>query len=165
MSSVDSLNAEFLQGVFGFISRSKNAIHQCTRYALVDIGERLVMYSAVGDPSYWKHPPHKGYAPGHFINNWQLGIDGIPGGVIPGSDASGANSLTRMSKVGRWPAYHDYYFVNNVPYAALLETGMHSPQVPPGGMVGRVRLEFPQIVRQAIARYHSEGGHATSVDD
>lgn len=152
--NANSINLRAQEGVFRFILKSKNAVQTVTKSALIKVGERLVYYSAVGDPSYWKHPPHKGYIPGHFINNWQLGVDTIPSGVIAGVDASGQMSLERMRKaIPRWPVGHVYHFVNNVPYARVLEMGGHSPQVPPGGMVGRTVLEFPQIAREAEVDY------------
>lgn len=157
------INAGAMEGIFAFVSRSKQAIHTCTKLALLDIGERLLMYSAVGDPSYWKKPPHKGYVPGLFINNWQLGVDQFPSAQLTRTpDSSASTSYRSLTKLPRWPAYHDYYFVNNLPYAHILETGEHSPQVPPGGMVGRVRLEYPQIIQAAIAKYHSGVGDVTS---
>lgn len=154
MSDVNSINAKAQDGVFRFILKGKAAIQTVTRMALIKIGERLHYYSAIGDPSYWKHKPHIGYIPGHFINNWQLGVDVIPRGIIAGSDASGLASLEQMKKaIPRWPVGHTYYFVNNVPYAKILELGHHSPQVPPGGMVARTVMEYPQIVREAEIEY------------
>lgn len=154
MNNSESINAKAQDGVFRFILKGKGAIQTVTKMALIKIGERLIYYSAVGDPSYWKHKPHPGYIPGHFINNWQLGVDSLPVGVIAGSDASGEASLARMKgAIPRWPVGHTYYFVNNVPYARTLEMGRHSPQVPPGGMVGRTVLEYPQIVREAEIEY------------
>jgi hypothetical protein len=152
--NTNSINAIAQDTVFRFILKSKGAIQKVTKEALIEIGKRLVYYSAVGDPSKWQHPPHKNYVPGHFINNWQLGVDVIPVGEIPGVDPSGTLSIERMTKsIPRWPVGHVYYFVNNVAYARLLETGEHSRQVPPGGMVGRTVLEYPEIVRQAEINY------------
>jgi hypothetical protein len=156
MSDDYGINTEAIKGVFGFVSRSKNAIHKCTKFALLEIGERLHMYSAVGDPSHWKHKPHPGYQPGLFINNWQLGVDSMPSGMLSTKpDMTAKASVASLTKIPRWPAYHNYYFVNNTPYAAILESGTHSWQVPPGGMIGRVKLEFPQIVQEAIRRYRA----------
>lgn len=152
--SSNSINAKAQDGIFRFILKGKGAIQTVTKMALIGIGERLHYYSVVGDPTYWKHKPHKGYIPGHFINNWQVGVDVIPTGVIAGADPSGTASLERMKKaIPRWPVGHTYYFVNNVPYARLLESGHHSLLVPPGGMVGRTVMEYPQIVRAAEIEY------------
>lgn len=152
--STNAINLKAQEDVFRFILKGKGAIQKVTKMVLIAVGERLHYYSAIGDPRMWKHPPHKGYLPGHFIHNWQLGVDVIPVGEIPGADPTGAASLERIIKaIPRWPVGHTYYFTNNVPYARLLESGEHSYQVPPGGMVGRVRMEFNQIVRQCEIEY------------
>lgn len=155
------INTAAMEGILAFESRSKNAIHTCTRLALLEVGRRLVEYSVVGDPSLWKHKPHKGYRPGLFANSWQVGIDARPASIATRPDQSGSGSLERLSHLGRWPAYHTYHFANNLPYAAALEYGGHSLQVPPLATVGRVELEFPQIVQLAIQQYHSGIGDVT----
>jgi len=154
-----ALNAIAVNDVFKFILKAKGAMQDVTKMVLIRIGERLHYYSVIGDPKRW-HPPYwpKGYIPGQFINNWQLGCDVVPGGWIAVSDPSGAASKMRMRKsIPRWPMGHTYYFVNNVPYARLLETGLHSAMVPPGGMVQRTRMEFNQIVRQCEMEYINRG--------
>lgn len=145
-----SINAKARSTIFNWVDKSKKRIHEMTRWSLILVGQRLVMRSAVGNPSLW-NPAYwpKGYNPGHFINNWQVGIDSKPIGTIDEVDASGSGSLARLKKLGRWPAGHDYFFVNNLPYASLLESGLHSSQVPPQGMVGLTKSEFPAIVRMA----------------
>jgi hypothetical protein len=149
-----SINVTAQNGVFRFILKAKSAMQTVTKMALIEIATRLCRYSAVGDPRLWKHKPHAGYSPGLFINNWQLGVDARPTGIINKRDPSGASAITRMTKaIPRWPMGHTYYFVNNLPYAVKLETGLHSWQVPPGGMVGRVQLEFNQILREAEIKY------------
>lgn len=144
------MNLKAKQEVFNFVIKAKSAQQGITKLVLIKLGERLHYYSVIGEPLYWKHKPHAGYAPGHFINNWQLGVDMSPMGEIPGVDPSGQASLQRMkASVPRYPMGHSFSFVNNVPYAMLLELGHHSLQTPPGGMVGRTVMEFQQIVREA----------------
>lgn len=147
-----SIQARVKGQVAGIMTRQKAKIQAVSREVLLEFGRRLVMRSPVGDPSTW-HPPRwpKGYVPGHFINNWQVGIGVVPRGVIPGSDPSGSRSLSRLAKLGRWTVGHTYHFTNNVPYARILETGLHSPQAP-FGIIALARLEFPQIVRDAEAK-------------
>lgn len=143
-----SINVTARTKIFKFAEKSKKRIHELTRWTLIMIGEKLVMRSPVGNPNLWS-PPHwpKGYKPGHFINNWQVGIDQMPKGTIKSIDPSGRGSLNRLSKLGRWPAGHKYYFTNNLPYAYALEHG-HSTQAP-YGMVGITKAEFPAIIRMA----------------
>src|SRR3989304_3533920 len=117
-----SINASFHSSIADFIFKAKSTIGKIEVEALKEVGRRIVARSVVGNPALW-HPPRwpKGYHPGHFINNWQLGIDSIPSSEISGSDPTGLLSLERLSHFGRWPVGHTYYFVNNVPYAQLLE--------------------------------------------
>lgn len=134
------------------ITKQKSKIQAVNREIILDFGRRLVDYSPVGDPSTW-NPPYwpKGYDPGHFKANWQVGIGIRPTGIIAGVDPEGSETKSRLSKLGRWTVGHIYHFTNNVPYAKLLESGLHSPQAP-FGIVARVRLEWRQIVKEAEAR-------------
>lgn len=149
----NSINAKAQSDIFRFILKSKGAIQKVTRQVLLEVGYRLVARSPIGDPNLW-HPPYwpKGYTPGTFINNWQLGVDSIPTAVqVSGQDELGTDSYARLSKLQRWPVGHVYYFVNNLPYAKALEYG-HSTQAPQG-MVGLTVLEYHEIVRQAEINY------------
>jgi hypothetical protein len=148
----NSISARVERQMADIVTRQKAKIQAVSREILLEFGRRLVMRSPVGDPTTW-HPPRwpRGYVPGHFINNWQVGIDYSPPGIIAGSDASGSSSLARLAKLGRWTVGHTYYFTNNVPYARILETGLHSPQAP-FGIVALAKLEFNQIVRDAEAK-------------
>jgi hypothetical protein len=154
----NSINTKASSDIFAFIGKAKSTIQAVNREALMEVGRRLVDYSAIGNPPDW-NPPYwpKGYVPGHFINNWQVGIDIIPTGQIAAIDGSGQGSLERLSHLGRWTVGHTFYFINNLPYAKLLETGMHSLQVGPQGIVGRVTMEFPDIVREATQTVRSTG--------
>jgi len=138
------------------LSRQKVLFRAINKEVVLEIGRRLVSYSVIGNPDLW-HPPYypKGYHPGHFINNWQIGIDSPPVGEIAGYDASGEASYERLTHVGRWTVGHTFYIVNNVKYAAALENG-HSSQIRPQGMVGRVMLEVPQIIHDAEVKVARE---------
>jgi hypothetical protein len=149
-----SINAKASQEMFQFILKGKGAIQSMTKEVLKEVALRLVARSPVGNPSLW-HPAYwpKGYTPGHFINNWQLSVDSPTSTQISAIEPSGIASIERMHKsIPRWPVGHIYYFTNNLPYARLLETGLHSMQCP-GGMLGLTFMEFPQIVRQVEIKY------------
>lgn len=146
------ISQNFSSELINFFDNSRSAMQAINREVVLEIGRRLVDYSPIGNPPEWKKPHWpKGYIPGHFINNWQLGIDEIPDGIIQEIDGSGQGSLQRLSKVGRWTVGHEYYFVNNLPYAEVLESGTWSHQVGPLGMVGRIEAEFGQIVQDSVA--------------
>jgi hypothetical protein len=156
MSDPKSINAKANTDIFRFVEKAKGKIQKLSREVLLEVGRRLVERSPVGFPPSW-NPPYwpKDYHPGHFINNWQVGRDSRPTGIIEGIDPTGAETLERLSHLGRWQVGHIYYFVNNLPYAYRLETGW-SPQSSPGGMVGLIRREFPQIVKEVEARHRGK---------
>lgn len=152
----NSINAKARSDMMKFTEKSKLKIQNMTKDVLLEVGKRLVLRSPVGNPTKW-HPAYwpKGYMPGHFINNWQVGIDVVPTGIINGEEPSGQESLERLSRLGRWQVGHTFYFVNNLPYARRLELGWSS-QCPAHGMVGLTQREFPQIVREIAAKYGSQ---------
>ena len=155
----NSLNMRAREDMFRFVLKGRAIVQNMTKDVLKEIGMRLVMRSVVGNPNLW-HPPYwpKGYHPGHFKNNWQLSADVPATNIIGGEDPTGQASLMRMQKsIPRWPAGKVYYFTNNVPYAALLETGMHSHQVAPQGIVGLTRSEFGAIARQVELTHIDKG--------
>ncbi len=153
-----TIGTEFVNAIDQFIGLTKSMSQTVNREIVLEIGRELVNYSPIGNPTDW-HPAYwpKGYEPGLFINNWQVGIDEIPQDVINEPDASGQAALERLSHLGRWTIGHTYYFVNNVrnkkgeAYGEYLEMGW-SPQCPPQGMVGRVSMNFQNIVDQATAK-------------
>lgn len=152
----NSINLKAKESMFNFIFKAKSTVQELTKNVLLEIGYRLVQRSIVGNPALWKRQYWpKNYIPGHFINNWQVGVDVMPTGIIGQIDASGSGSYARLQKLGRWQVGHTYYFVNNLPYAALLESGLHSVQSVPMGIVGLTRSEFQQIVKDVQMMYGS----------
>ncbi len=148
---VSAINAKAKSDMFNIITKSKSQIQKVTRLVLLEIGYRLDYRSPVGDPELWNPSIWpKGYIPGHFRNNWQVGIDSKPTGTIDAVDPTGQSTLDRLRRLGRWPVGHTYYFVNNLPYAQELEMGWSSQA--PAGMVGITKLEYPSIVREAEAK-------------
>lgn len=156
MSDTSSINAKAVSDMFRFVAKGKAKMHAVTKETLLEIGRRLVIRSPVANPLLW-HPPRSRYAhaPGHFKNNWQVGIDTVPTGEIAGSDPTGAASLERLSHLGRWQLGHVYNFVNNVRYAQMMENGWSNQA--PAGIVGLTRLEYQQIVHEAEMKVAREG--------
>jgi len=156
------INAQASSEILNHILKTKSAHQKVTKAVLMEIGRRLVDYSPRGNPDNWS-PPYwpKGYVPGLFCNNWQLGIDSVPGdglsleAPIDVPDETGSGSLERLSHLGRWTVGHQYYFTNNLPYAEELELG-YSNQAP-YGMIAKVEMELPQIVRDAVMNYSTLG--------
>lgn len=159
MSNAGSIKLQYEAFKNAFMDKAKSKVQAIHREVLLEVGARLVDYSAFGQPQFWNSTKGrwpKGYTPGHFIMNWQLGIDSVPTQEIVGTNISrtAAEGIAkeRLSHIGRWQVGHVYTFSNTAPYAALLETGLHSWQVMSPGILTRVILEYPQILKDAIAK-------------
>lgn len=134
-------------------------INMATYNVMAEIIIRADEYSPVGDPETWKNKPHKGYEPGCFRGNWQLGVNEQPQGDLPDvRDPEGVETVGKnLAAIPERAAYgNKYYLVNNVPYAIALEEGW-SKQAP-AGIVGRITIEFPDIVEGVIADIKANGG-------
>lgn len=120
------------------------------RKVVIEIGNRLVYRSPVGNPDLWKFPDRAppGYVGGRFRANWQYGFNTQPQGDLPIVDASGQMSLTGITSgaLGN-PTNGITFIVNNLPYGEAIENG-HSTQAP-HGIIGLTEMEFPAIVAMA----------------
>lgn len=116
---------------------------------VIKIAAELDRRSPVGDASYWKNPPPKGYIGGHFRANWQLGVGVRPVAEVKGVDPSGTATQGRIiASVPEQASGKVYWLANNAPYAMRLEQG-HSRQAPQG-LVGLTVVKFQQIVADAV---------------
>jgi hypothetical protein len=159
MSNAGSIKVQYEAFKDAFMDKTKSRVQAIQKEILLQIGTRLVDYSAFGQPQFWhstKGKWPKGYTPGHFILNWQLGIDSVQTQEISGANISRIQAegiaKERFTHLGRWQVGHVYTFANTAPYAQLLETGLHSWQVMSPGIITRVILEYPQILKDAIAK-------------
>jgi hypothetical protein len=93
----------------------------------LDLFNRLVLKSPVGNPDLWKDPDSAppGYVGGRFRANWQVTI---------GAPASGSTESTAppaLPNLGLIDGKQTVWITNNVPYAERLEMGWSS-QAPAG---------------------------------
>lgn len=131
-----------------FAAKAGANMDAVVRRTVLDIGERLVEKSPVGDATYWKNPPPKGYVGGRFRGNWQYGFDAIPAGDLPDIDRFGAMTNARLSaSIAGAPGAGVHYLVNNLPYARRIEDGWSTQA--PSGVLGTTVLEFEGIVSRA----------------
>ncbi len=131
-----------------FADKTKQKSDDLVGLVVAKIAQRLDERSPVGDASYWKNKPPKGYVGGRFRGNWQLGVDTIPAGETGRIDPGGDATLGAIvAEIPTEAAGKRYFLVNNVPYAQPLEDGW-SRQAP-AGVVGLTVAEFEPIVRQA----------------
>ena len=131
-----------------FADKARGRADDVVGLVTVKIARRLDERSPVGDATYWKNKPPKGYVGGRFRGNWQLGVNVVPAGETGRIDPAGEATLgTIVASVPEHPAGTMMYLANNVPYAQRIEDGW-SRQAPTG-LVALTASEFQSIVRQA----------------
>lgn len=131
-----------------FADRTKEKADDLVGLVVVKIAERLDMRSPVGDATYWKNKPPKGYVGGRFRGNWQLGVASVPAGETGRVDPSGSATLgSIIAEIPEDAAGRVFYLANNVPYAQRIEDGW-SRQAPTG-LVALTAMEFQSIVSEA----------------
>ncbi len=134
-----------------FADKVKGRADEVTGDVVVQIASALDRRSPVGDASYWKSKPPKGYIGGRFRGSWQLGVD-TPGSGRDVIDPSGSATLGAITAaIPTEAAGKVYYLTNGLPYAQEIEDGTGSPRQAPTGLVGLTAMEFPQMVDQAVA--------------
>lgn len=137
----------FALDISNFVAHANQNIERLIRKTVLELGEKIVLRSPVGDASYWQHPAHPGYVGGRFRANWQYGNGTAPGGEIDAVDPSGSATRSRMTaQINGSPAFAVHYLVNNLPYAEAIENG-HSWHQAPHGVVAVSIAEFPALVR------------------
>lgn len=144
--------ASFALDLQAFATKAGNRADLVVKRVVAGLAESIIQMSPVGDGTYWKNPPPKGYVGGRFRANWDYHFDKEPSSQrwrqYPIEDKTGAISMDRiLSKLSRSPAAGIHYIGNNLPYAIPLENGW-SRQAPTG-MVGVTVLKFNQMVREA----------------
>lgn len=133
-----------------FAEKAKDRADIAVKGVVIAFAGKIDERSPVGDASYWKSPPPRGYVGGRFRGNWQLGVGSMPGGVLNRVDPSGDRVRAEIgSAVPGDAAGKVYWLANNVPYAQRIENGW-SRQAPTG-LVGLTVTEFDSFVSAAVA--------------
>ncbi len=137
---------QFHSAMLRIQSRSRTVSHG----VVVAVGERLLKYSPVGNPSYWKTAPPPGYVPGQFKGSWHHSYGTISTDTSATIDRTGGSSRTEFLYGALANPFAVHYLTNNLPYAMRLERGHHSRQVPASGMVGTTANDFQGIVKMVL---------------
>ena len=132
-----------------FADKAKARSDDVVGRVVANIAKRLDERSPVGDASYWKSKPPKGYVGGRFRGNWQLGVQSVPSGETGRIDPSGSSTVSAIvATIPTEAAGKVYYLANNVPYAERIEEGW-SRQAP-SGLVVLTAMEFQPIVVESV---------------
>jgi len=156
-----SIGFEFLEKLRDQGVEITRKINECTYNTIAEVVIRADEYSPVGMPETWVRKAPPDYEPGQFRGNWQLGVNEQPQGALIGHiDPEGIETVaSNLAVIPERAAYGNQYFlVNNLPYAQGIEDGDVTTQVPPSGIIGRIHIEFPDIVAGVIADVKAGGG-------
>lgn len=141
----------FASQLNNFEVKTTNKINKLVRKVVIDMGTRVVIRTAVGNPILWKNAPPSGYSGGRARANWQYGNGVMPNQVLELIDGSGSLTIAKLeSGVNSFKAASVHWFANNLPYIKRLEEGTLSKQSPQG-MVRITVAEFEDTV-SAIAK-------------
>jgi len=132
-----------------FIEKTKADTDLVVRATVAKVDSRLVQRSPVGDASYWKSKPPKGYVGGRFRGNWQMTIGSPASGSTGATDPDGSATISsHASVVAQAKAGDVIYLMNNLPYSKRIEQGW-SRQAPVG-VVALTVVEFGTLFDDAV---------------
>lgn len=134
----------FSVAISDFVKDTKKDLESGIKEAEIELFSRVILRTPVGNPDFWASPPPKNYVGGRLRGNWGVNqsIDNI--------DASGSETLQNMQLgVNAEELGGVLTFVNNLPYAEVIEYG-RSKQAPEG-MVRVSVLEFDGILKAVFS--------------
>lgn len=145
-----SVEYNFAVDIAKFVTQAIEDADRFVTKVVANTAFELTEESPIGDPSLWKIPiAPPGYTPGHFLLNWQLGVDSAPTNEIQGEDSDRSNAIMRIgAQIPKKAAGHTYYIVNNASYAQALEDG-YSGQAP-RGWVEKTAMSLDKIVAKSL---------------
>lgn len=111
----------------------------------IQVGDGLILGTPVGDASYWKNPPPKGYTGGRARGGWQASQNRPAGSDINRIDKSGAAARAEApNAIAGWKLGTPRYWSNLTPYILRLAHGW-SRQAPDGWV--------PRVLRQIANQF------------
>ncbi len=137
--------AGFADSVAEYGASVEAGLNEWTRQTILEVGRRLISRSPIDT--------------GRFVSNWNYSLMTPDPGTSERVDVRTVNYLEDIPATSIGLVH---YITNGLPYANALEYG-HSPQTPPGGMVGLTEIEMPQIAREAARSAIILGGLARAV--
>ena len=128
-----------------FAKKISTKYDQLTQNVLVEIADRLIKRTQVGNPELWSKPPGKNYVPGKARANWEHSTSTTSTEELDERDVDGDATLSKIkSSIPANAADHDHVIYNAAKHIWALENG-HSTQAP-SGMVALTLVEVPQII-------------------
>ena len=107
------------------IDLTEDKAAKAVRAAAIQTFSDIIAATPVGNPTYWKSTAPKGYSGGSLRGNWQTSLNNQPQSTIDREQKGESGSATAdvVSKTGTYSLSDSIYFVNNLPYAELINDG------------------------------------------
>jgi hypothetical protein len=143
----------FADDINKFAQKSVANANTVVRRTVIDVGQRVITRTPVGDANFWQSKPPAGYVGGHARFNWMYSMNTRVIQELDGIDTSpgGAATLQRLTgAVPLIPGDAVHYIQNSVPYIERLEDG-YSRQAP-NGFVALTAAEFQGIVSEEVSK-------------
>lgn len=136
------------------IDKSLKASEKSIRAAAIQTLSGIIYDTPVGNPTYWKNPPPKGYSGGSLRGNWQTTLNNPANGIVNTKQTgnSGASSQKLVSSTSGYKTTDTIYFTNNLPYAVRINEGY---SVQPGAEMKFVEKnisKFNRILEQIVRK-------------
>ena len=114
------------------------------RGTCMELSNRIVKRTPVGNPDLWQSPPPAGYIGGTLRNAWRASV-GAPSNDVGTRPDEGANEATASLgvAVSGLQSGETFYLTNNMPYAKRVEDGWSTQA--PAGMVGITIAEAKRV--------------------
>jgi len=145
----------FADDIGRFAKKASALPNVVVRNVVIDVGQRVISRTPVGNPNLWQSKPPAGYVGGHARFNWMYSMNTRVIQELDGIDTSpgGAATLQRLTgAVPLIPGDAVHYIQNSVPYILKLEDGTGSPGQAPNGMVAITAAEFKGVVNEQVSK-------------
>jgi hypothetical protein len=143
----------FARTVGRWARRTDEKARLAARLTTLDVLDRLILKTPVGDPSNWQSVlaggrPPPGYVGGRARGNWQTTV-GAPATTALGLRDKSAVRAEGEAVVAAWDGEGSAFITNNLPYIERLEEGWSTQA--PAGMVAVTVAEFRGAVAEIAA--------------
>lgn len=146
---------QFTVSLRNFADNTKGKIEYLIKDVVRELARNIDLRSPVGDASYWRSKPPKGYLGGHYRANNQYKFGSYPDGEIDLIDPTGLVTMARvMADIDSAPVYGLHYIANNVPYNIRIEEESWSRQAPQG-VYGLAAADMQIIVDEELAKINA----------
>ena len=148
----------FSEDIEKFAKKCGKSSDTVVRGILMKIGESLVNKTPVGDATHWEHPESAppGYVGGHARASWSYSEGVLVSQEFADIDKAkweefNVSQVRIMAAMPKKAAGKVHYIQNSVPYIQALEDGHSRQAAGPHAIVGRTKIEFQGIIRDAVA--------------